>query len=53
MKSLPGVIPAYQYPQLRFQTGIGHKRILLIDASNKPFDTISIKVESHFASGNA
>eukprot|EP00658_Telonema_sp_P-2_P054327 TRINITY_DN43213_c0_g1_i1.p2 TRINITY_DN43213_c0_g1~~TRINITY_DN43213_c0_g1_i1.p2 ORF type:complete len:579 (-),score=102.30 TRINITY_DN43213_c0_g1_i1:283-2019(-) len=53
MGNLPGVIPSYQYPDQRLQTGIGHKRILMIaQKTGESFDTITLHVYSHFAGGS-
>ena len=49
MSALAGnVIPAYHDVARRSQTGIGHKRILLM-APTAAFDTITLKVASHYA----
>jgi hypothetical protein len=48
MGSMLDVIPAFQYDSDQLQTGIGHKRILMI-SQERPFDTLVLKIWSHFA----
>jgi hypothetical protein len=48
MGSMLDVIPAFQYDSEQLQTGIGHKRILMI-SQDRPFDTLVIKIWSHFS----
>jgi hypothetical protein len=41
-------IPAYHSVSDRTQTGIGHKRILLMTPTSA-FDTITLRIETHYA----